>query len=59
MSPGARNRFSINTTPVKLKPNHKILSPSNYFSKTKQYILKQISSEAATAVSSQYPLNCH
>ena len=32
MSPGALNRFSINTPPVKhLKPNYKILSPSNYF----------------------------
>ena len=36
MAPGALNRFSTNTSPVKqLKP-----SPSNYFSKIKQYFLK-------------------
>ena len=30
MSPGALNRFTINTSPVKqLKPNYKILSPGN------------------------------
>jgi len=38
MSPGAVNMISVNTSPVKqLKPNYKFLSPSNYFSKTKQY----------------------
>ena len=48
MSPGALIRFSINTSPVKqLKPNYKVLNPSNYFSKTKQYFVKLISNEAA------------
>ena len=41
MSPGALIRLSINTSPVKqLKPNYKILNPSNYFSETKPYFLK-------------------
>ena len=49
MSPAALNRFFVNTSQVKqFKPNVKILNPSNYFSKTKQYFLKQISTEAAT-----------
>ena len=48
MYPGALNRFSINTYPVKqLKSNCKILSPKNYI-KTKKYFPKKNSTEAAT-----------
>jgi len=51
MSPGALNTFAVKRSPVKqLKLNYTILSPSNYFSKTKQYFLKYISTEAETNI---------